>query len=120
MEAEVNVQYCIEESTCDIVGTFRRPPQGFDALGIVPSLLPFVTPLTTCPNFDNPKFDISDAGGAQYHFITSLMRAGRFPHVHWHRNAKRFTSFLISTLTPLNLPMKSHSRRYQCRCYHCA
>ena len=24
--------YCIEESTCDIVGTFLRPPQSFDAL----------------------------------------------------------------------------------------
>ena len=23
--------YCIEESTCDIVVTFRRPPQSFDA-----------------------------------------------------------------------------------------
>jgi len=23
--------YCIDESTCDIVGIFRRPPQSFDA-----------------------------------------------------------------------------------------
>jgi len=23
--------YCIEEGTCDIVGTFRRPPQSFGA-----------------------------------------------------------------------------------------
>jgi len=23
--------YCIEESTCDIVGTFQRPPQSFGA-----------------------------------------------------------------------------------------
>ena len=25
--------YCIEESTCDIVGTFRRPLQSFGARG---------------------------------------------------------------------------------------
>ena len=37
--------YCIEESTCDIVGTFRRPPQLFGARGIVSPLPPFVTPL---------------------------------------------------------------------------
>jgi len=28
--------YCIEKSTCDIVGTFRRPPQSFGAWGIPP------------------------------------------------------------------------------------
>ena len=31
--------HCIEESTCDIVGTLRRPPQPFGARGIVPPLL---------------------------------------------------------------------------------
>jgi len=31
--------YCIEESICDIVGTFLRPPQSFDAREIVPPLL---------------------------------------------------------------------------------
>jgi len=37
---------CIEESTFDIVGTFRRnPPQWFDAWGIVPLRNPLVTPL---------------------------------------------------------------------------
>ena len=36
--------YSIEESTCDIVGTFRRP-QWFGARGIVPTLLPLITPL---------------------------------------------------------------------------
>jgi len=38
--------YCIEESICDIVGTFRRPPQWFSTRRIVtplpPSLRPFV------------------------------------------------------------------------------
>jgi len=35
--------YCIEESTCDIVGSFWRPPQSFGARGIVPpSLRPWV------------------------------------------------------------------------------
>jgi len=35
--------YCIEESTCDIDGTFQRPPQSFGARGIVsPSLRPWV------------------------------------------------------------------------------
>jgi len=32
--------YCIEESTCDVVGTFRRSLQWFDARWVVP---PFVT-----------------------------------------------------------------------------
>jgi len=27
--------YCTEESTCDIVGTFRRPPQSFSALVVI-------------------------------------------------------------------------------------
>jgi len=42
---------CIEESTCDIVGTFRRllqqfvAPQWFGAQRIVPPLSPLVTPL---------------------------------------------------------------------------
>jgi len=33
IESEVfrKQMYCIEESTCDIVGTFRRPPQPFGA-----------------------------------------------------------------------------------------
>ena len=42
--------YCIEESTCDIVGTFRRPSQSFGARGIVSPLLRScadVTPLKT-------------------------------------------------------------------------
>jgi len=37
--------YYIEESTCDIVGTFRRPSLRFGARGIVAPLLPLVTPL---------------------------------------------------------------------------
>jgi len=28
--------------------------------------------LTTCPYFDNRKFDIRDAGGLQCHFITTV------------------------------------------------
>jgi len=27
--------YCIEESICDIVGTFRRPPQSFGASVVI-------------------------------------------------------------------------------------
>jgi len=37
--------YCIEESTCDIVGTFRAPGV-IRARGIVLPLPRFVTPLT--------------------------------------------------------------------------
>jgi len=41
--------YCNKESTCDIVGTFRRPPQWFGAQGIV-----FPYPLvTTLPDTEN-------------------------------------------------------------------
>jgi len=32
--------YCIEESTCDIVRTFRLPPQLFGARGIMPPFPP--------------------------------------------------------------------------------
>jgi len=39
--------YCIEESTCDIVGSLRRPPQWFGAPEIVPPLPPLVAPLRT-------------------------------------------------------------------------
>jgi len=45
--------------------------------------------LTTCPHFDNPKFDIFDAGCPQCHFITS---------VHCLIGAKLFVSFLILPL----------------------
>jgi len=45
--------HCIEESTCDIVVTFRRPPQSFAAPrsdsvaeGLCPLCPPFVTPLS--------------------------------------------------------------------------
>jgi len=40
--------------------------------------------LTTCPYFDNLKFDIFDAGGGpqQGHFTTSVLRARSFPYVH--------------------------------------
>ena len=41
--------HCIEESTCDVVGTFRRavirgPPQWFGARGIVPPCPPSLRP----------------------------------------------------------------------------
>jgi len=32
----------------------------------------------TCPYFDNLKFDTFDADGPQCHFITSVLRAGKF------------------------------------------
>jgi len=37
---------CIEESTCDIVGAFRRPRQWFDTRESIPPCLPLVLPLT--------------------------------------------------------------------------
>jgi len=69
--------------------------------------------LTTCPYFDNLNFDISDSGGPQCHFVTSALRAGRLPNVHWHLGAKRFTS--ISDFYPYCIStniahMKSHLR----------
>jgi len=53
--------YCVKESTCDIVGTFRRPPQPFGApaviwcphsdlaLGELCPFAPLVTPLGQGP-----------------------------------------------------------------------
>jgi len=38
--------------------------------------------VTTCPYFGNFKFDIFEAGGPQRHFITSALRAERFPSAH--------------------------------------
>jgi len=43
--------YCIEESTCDIVGNFRRPLQWFGARGIVNPLDPLVTPMVCTDAF---------------------------------------------------------------------
>jgi len=41
--------YSIEESTCDIVGTFRRPHSD-SAPGELYTLAPLVTPLITTPH----------------------------------------------------------------------
>jgi len=65
--------------------------------------------LTACPNFDNFNFDIFDAVVPQCHFITSVLRAGRFPYVHWHLGVKHFT-FVISTLVPLALKVTMKSQ----------
>jgi len=69
--------------------------------------------LTACPSFDNPKFDIFDAGGQQCATLSRLsVVLGDFhmSSVHSHIGAKVFTTFLISTLVPLapNLSMESH------------
>ena len=50
-EASRKQMYCIEESTCDIVGTFRHPPLWFGDWGFVPPLPPLVTPLATSTGF---------------------------------------------------------------------
>jgi len=52
---------------------FVRPSLGFRCSKSIPIL-------TTCPCFDNLEFDIFDAGGPQYHFITSVTIAVRFAH----------------------------------------
>ena len=55
--------YCMEESTCDIVETFRRPPQWFGARGIVPpfplSLRPWLSPVVLLKTGSNPWRKIS-------------------------------------------------------------
>ena len=68
--------------------------------------------LTTGPYFETLKFDISDASASRCHFITSALRAGRFPCVHRDIGAKRFTNFQTPTLVPmaLNLSMKAPLR----------
>jgi len=40
--------YCVEESTCDIVGPFRRPTQSFGAREIVPPLVANSIKITSC------------------------------------------------------------------------
>jgi len=51
-----NQMYCLEEITCDIVGTLRRPrshsaaPQRYGARGIVPPLPHVLTPLHCTKN----------------------------------------------------------------------
>jgi len=66
--------------------------------------------LTTCPYFDILKFDVFNAGGPLFPFVTSVLHVGRLFYVHCHFGAKRFTSCLIYALVPLvlNLLMKSH------------
>jgi len=39
--------HCIEESTCDNVGTFRRLPQWFGSRGILPPCPPRYAPVDT-------------------------------------------------------------------------
>ena len=55
----------------------------------------------------------------QYHFITSVLSAGKFPHVHWHFGLSVFISFMISILVPLLLNLtkkrlKVRNSRYYC------
>jgi len=57
-------------------------------------------------------FDIFHAGAPQWHCITSVLYAGKFPYANCHLGAKLFTSFLISTFISwaTKLPMKSYLR----------
>jgi len=48
--------YCIEEITCDVVGTFRRPPQWIGARSIVPPLPPSLRP---CSHDNKRCFHVS-------------------------------------------------------------
>jgi len=43
----------------------------------------------------------SHTTGPQFHFITSVPRAGRSPYVHWHLSGNLFASTLISVLITL-------------------
>jgi len=55
--------YCVEESTCGIVWTFRRVPWRFGARGIVPPLPPSSRPcaptlhLNRFKQIDNQQYD---------------------------------------------------------------
>jgi len=52
-------------STRGPVEGFMRPSLSFGCSKSIPQM-------TTYPCFDNLEFDIFDAGGPQYHFITSV------------------------------------------------
>jgi len=51
---------------------FVRPSLGFHCSK---SILQYI--FTTCPYFENPEFNVFDAGCPQYHFITSVTTAVR-------------------------------------------
>jgi len=58
--------------TCDPVKGFVQSSLSFQSSKIV-----LHTVLTICPVFDNIEFYIFDAGGPQWHFITSVTIAVR-------------------------------------------
>jgi len=64
-------QLCPTRATCGPIEGFVRPSLGFHCTKGVSYIQ------TTYPYFDSPKFVIFDAGGLQYHFITSVTNADR-------------------------------------------
>ena len=49
--SEANVAYCIEKSTSDIVGTFRRPPSDLPPGELCPLIMPLISRNSTHPQF---------------------------------------------------------------------
>jgi len=60
--------YCIEESTCDIIGTFRRPLQWFDARGIVLPFPPCYAPVPITSGLPGPISACLRRGPHGYHY----------------------------------------------------
>jgi len=64
--------HCIVESICDIVGTFRRPPQWFGARTIVPALFRLVTPLQPTQGDNSVRISILQSWSAFVIYIFPL------------------------------------------------
>jgi len=75
--------YCIEESTCGIVGTFRRPPQLFGTPIVIPCpgncapAAPLVTPLVTATLAPNILLPESQYQGLTVPLVYSVRSCGK-------------------------------------------
>jgi len=73
--------YSIEESTCDIVGTFRRPAQSSGDRGVVPLLPPLLGPCMLANNLpvsDKKALSMSIFFGHRLNFFKRPKKFSQF------------------------------------------
>jgi len=110
--------YCIEESTCDIVGPFRRPPQSFPAPAVIrrpvvirqqgnSAPLPLVTPLCLRPGVRSRT--TSNFGWLEEEPERNIFRSEVLEHFQSHPLCR--WSLILVPLNP-----KNNGRNYLHKC----
>jgi len=94
--------YCIEESTCDIVGLFGAP-QWFGARGIVPPLSPLLTPL------DKPTYFLSGTINSNYRCSFYLQQIWRQTCVEILERYWKLIVLFVSIPTAKTVPLVSQN-----------